>query len=436
MQIGDGYGVGDVAGGHNRIGRVGLGDAQIHRLRAGEAARKHAAGIARTVAGPGHQHIAVSVHGDAGRALVACGGGIGQGFDACCQARSTEALEVDAGAAGRILGIALPGHHGVAVHIGGDAGRSLGVGGGGVDQHIGGIKRCIAGAEAAHIDAGAGSVGAGPAGQQLAVGAQGDAGGGLVAGGDAVQTEFAAHGRAIRHIALGVDTVEVAVLGTALPGHHEITIEVGGHTGRALAVGGGGIHPELGTLHHTGGVIALGVDAVAGPVLRAAFPGHHKAAIATHGHAGRALDFSGEGVHLELAALQGTGSAVTLAVDAEQIAVLGIAFPHHHEAAARCHGHGGAALVACGGGVHQHIGRALERAKAVDLAHIDIGIAGTGSTLPDHYGVAVGIARGGRCHLVECEAGAVEQQLATERCAHRASVAERQCCQGECGCDD
>src|SRR5207248_492627 len=65
-----------------------------------------------------------------------------------------------------------------------------------------------------------------------------------------------------------------AVLAEALPGDDEVAGRAQGHRRHGLVAGGKGVDPELAAHRRAGGVVALGVDAVAAEVLAVALPGH------------------------------------------------------------------------------------------------------------------------------------------------------------------
>src|SRR5207247_603558 len=134
------------------------------------------------------------------------------------------------------------------------------------------------------------------------------------------------------------DVPVVAVLGEALPRDHEVSVGVGGHGRLALVKGGGGVDAELRALCHPGGVVALGIDAVARAVLVRVLPRHDEVSVGVAGHAGRWRRFrykettrSAGSAGAEVPALRRPCGVVPLGINSAgpTAAVL----PRHHEIA-------------------------------------------------------------------------------------------------------
>ena len=132
---------------------------------------------------------------------------------------------------------------------------------------------------------------------------------------------------------------------------------------------GVGVDLELGSLGHAGGVITLGIDAVAAAVLAVALPGDDEVAGGIHGHLGKSLIAGGVGVDLEFAALGHAGRVVALGVDAVAAAILAIALPGDDEVAGGIHGHAGEFLIAGGVRVDLELGSPGPRRPRCSAGH-------------------------------------------------------------------
>ena len=166
----------------------------------------------------------------------------------------------------------------------------------------------------------------------------GDAVGELVAGRVRVHHEVVAAGSAASEEAAGPHGGAAALAAAVEPGHHEVAGRVEGGGGIGLHPAGGGVDLELAAQPRRRGVEALGEDLeVRAPLAQV---GDHEAAVRAHGHAGRALDAGGVGVHQEGGAHRRPARAVALSVHGLAV-VVGrvVAGPGHHEVAVRVGGH-------------------------------------------------------------------------------------------------
>jgi hypothetical protein len=129
-----------------------------------------------------------------------------------------------------------------------------------------------------------------------------------------------------------MNAIEAAVLGHALPGHHETAASQHRHNGVLLLVGRRRVDPELAALGHATAVVALAVNAVAAAVL-AAFPDDDEVAAGVHGNHRQILIAGGVGADMELTALHHAAAVVALGVDAFVAAILTEALPGNDEIA-------------------------------------------------------------------------------------------------------
>ena len=111
------------------------------------------------------------------------------------------------------------------------------------------------------------------------------------------------------------------------PGQHPAALG-GGADGLRLGLGGG--ERALG---HAGGAVPAGIDAFTAAILAIALPGDDKVAGAVHRDLGHVLASVRVRVDAELAALGHSGGAVALGVDAVAAAVLARARPRDDEVA-------------------------------------------------------------------------------------------------------
>ena len=126
---------------------------------------------------------------------------------------------------------------------------------------------------------------------------------------------------------LGVNAVAaVGRRANAVPGHYKTAVGQGGDVrgsavvGQIVAVG----HRELATDRYPCG----GVDLPAYAVVRVVLPDHHHLAVAEHRYVGVMLLSRSGGVDFELSSSQRAVVGITLGINAESAAVLGIRRPH------------------------------------------------------------------------------------------------------------
>ena len=173
---------------------------------------------------------------------------------------------------------------------------------------------------------------------------------GLVVEGFRIDQELAAHRVSAGVIALGVNPVAGAVLQVRVPGNDEAAVAQPRDGRASLIVGGLGADLELTAHRAAAGVVHLPVDARAAAVLAVGFPGDNEAAACQGANDGLGLIVARRRVDQELTA-DGIPAAIEpLAVDPEIAAILVVGLPDDHIAAPRKPYRGGVVLVAgcCG----------------------------------------------------------------------------------------
>ena len=102
-----------------------------------------------------------------------------------------------------------------------------------------------------------------------------------------------------------------AILVVALPGDDEIPVGVHRRRRVLLSVRRIRVHAELGALRDAGGVVTLGVDAVAAAILGVALPGDDEIAVGVHRRRRFKLIARRKGVDEKLGSLHDAGGVVT-----------------------------------------------------------------------------------------------------------------------------
>jgi hypothetical protein len=275
---------------------------------------------------PGHDEVAVGVHGDGGFCLTARREAVDLELGSLGHARGVEAPGEDAVTIA-VLAVALPRHDEVAVGIHGHGQMLLIARGEGIDLDLGSLGHAR-GVEALDEDAVTAAVLAEtlPRHDEVAVGVRGDGRIQLRTRREAVGLDLGTLGRARSVEALGEDAraigISGVVLAEAIPRHDEVAVGVHGHGRQPLIASGEGVDLELGPLGHTRGVEAPGEDALIAAVLAGTLPRHDEVAVGVHGHGRRLLNARGEVVDLELGPLGRTRSVEALGEDAVAAAVL------------------------------------------------------------------------------------------------------------------
>ena len=143
----------------------------------------------------------------------------------------------------------------------------------------------------------------------------------LLAFGRGVDQGLGAEGIAVHVVALGIDAIAGAVL-KRLPGHDVAAVRERSHGRIPLIACGRGADAGLAADGIAIRIVALGIDAVAGAVLAVRRPGHDVAAVRERGHGRRRLVAGGRGVDAGLAADGIAIRIVALGIDAPAGAVL------------------------------------------------------------------------------------------------------------------
>ncbi|MBM3394056.1 MAG: hypothetical protein FJY37_05370, partial [Betaproteobacteria bacterium] len=105
-------------------------------------------------------------------------------------------------------------------------------------------------------------------------------------------------------VALCINTcVSTWIGGARVPDDDEVSGRIDRHRYILLVTTNGSVSAELTALRHAGGVVALGIDAIQGPVLGFALPCDDEVAIAADGYAATLLNVRSCAVDTHIAAL-------------------------------------------------------------------------------------------------------------------------------------
>ncbi len=144
-------------------------------------------------------------------------------------------------------------------------------------------------------------------------------------------------------------------------------------------------------MHHSGRIIALGVNAPVVSVLIIARPYDHKVAVGGHGDAGPELLLGDVCVDLKLAALCNTARIVALGVDSPIVAVLVLARPNNDEVAGIVHGHRRMQLIFHDSGIDAEFATLCRAGGVVSLRVNPPAVTVLIFARPDHNKIAVRI---------------------------------------------
>src|SRR5262249_41077055 len=138
-----------------------------------------------------------------------------------------------------------------------------------------------------------------------------------------------------RIVALGVDAVErvgVRGVGAAAPRNDEVTTRVHGHARTELIERRGCVDTELEPERRARGVVALGIDSITIAILACTIPGNDEVALSVHGDGGIRLRARGVAVDTELGTLRSPARVIPLRINAVAAPILGTR-PHDNEIA-------------------------------------------------------------------------------------------------------
>ncbi len=302
---------------------------------------------------PGDGEAAVGQGGHVGLILPPIGGLVDPEFPSHHSTARVIALAVDAGTAA-ILAIGAPDHHETATDQRRHGRLVLGTAHKGIDLELaaGGDAGAIVALGVNPVARTVGPALVGPHHDEAAIGVGGDVRVVLVAAGRGIHAELGAKGGTGVAVTLRIDAVAAAILAIGIPGDHE-TAGVGRHAGRPLIGTDVAVDAEFAALSHAAGVVALGIDPVAGAVRAGLIgPGHQKTAVGKAHDARIELMAGRGGIDPEFRAGRNPQGRIALGIDAvASRCILSQRGPHDDVAAAGECRDSGVTLVAVGIGV-------------------------------------------------------------------------------------
>ncbi|CAH0356432.1 hypothetical protein AQB9606_04710 [Aquabacterium sp. CECT 9606] len=357
------------------------------RQRRAVAARENTQVVSAAIAAPSHDDL-IAAPGHAGDLLVTSQGGVDDGFGRELDPGQTELPHRNAVAVA-ICGIGLPGGHKTTIAAHGHRRVPLRAVDEIADQNLAALSDT-----AAVVGSRVGTV-------AIAISQR------VIPGDDKVpgcihrhirqnllprcrdvDPELRTLGHATGVVALGIDAITRAILRIARPGNDEVAAVIHADLATLLDVRVGRVDLELGALGHATGVVTLGIDTIVVAILAIAGPGDDEAR-GVHRDGGIELVGRRVGVDAELAALSDTAGVVALRVDAVTRSVLRDAAPGDDKVAIGIHRDRGL-ILGCGRvRVNSELGSGC---RAIGVVKAAINAQG-GSVFPDHHVVAVGIGR-------------------------------------------